>query len=272
MKLYLSKKLFMDIRAYACVCNPLILRIQTISKSVLLILLVTSSVLIIRPEQELNNQVTYTSQIDITTKTQIKQFLESRNVIIDFLFVNQFNEDINQLEFIKFATVTRDNFFTFELALQEVIPHAYWHTGTGRIAVDLHGNVLTNFTPKERPVIIEFQEISQKNMIPSPNRDALLTLKLIEDESLADDLIDENVTYVFTKSKGLSARLQNGAIIILGDSTNIDEKMIVWNVFKKQINTAEPKNPIQLDLRFKNQALISNNSTSSLTVQKLLKD
>ncbi len=67
----------MDIRAYACVRNLLILRIQTISKGVLLILLVTSSVLIIRPEQELNNQVTYTSQIDITTKTQIKQFLES---------------------------------------------------------------------------------------------------------------------------------------------------------------------------------------------------
>lgn len=272
MKLYLSKKLFMDIHAHACFRSLLILRIQSISRGILLILLVTSSVLIIRPEQELNNQVTYTSQIDITTKIQLKQFLKSRNVIIDFLFIDQFNEDINQLEFIKFATVTRDNFPTFELDLQEVIPHAYWHTGTNRIAVDLHGNVLTKFTPKERPVIIEFQEISKKNTLPSPNRDALLTLKLIEDESLAADLIDENVTYVFTKSKGLSARLGNGAIIILGDSTNIDEKMIVWNIFKKQINTAEPKNSIQLDLRFKNQALLSNNPTSSLTVHKILKD
>jgi cell division septal protein FtsQ len=186
--------------------------------------------------------------------------------------VNQFRRDINQLKFIKLGKVTRNELFTFELALVEFIPHAYWHRGTDRIAVDLNGNVLTNFTPKQRPVIIEFQEISVRHLLASPNRDALLVLKLIEDAPLAEELIDKNMTYVFTKSTGLSAQLQNGSTVVLGDSTNIDEKLVVWKIFKPQIDAADPKNPIQLDLRFKNQALVSNNSTTTLTVQKVLKD
>ena len=272
MKLYLSKKLFADIRAYIRLDEVWPLPIQTITKGLLLFFLVTSVLLLIRPEHELNRQVNYINQTDITTKNQIDQFLGSRNIIFDFLFVNQFRRDINQLKFIKLGKVTRNELFTFELALVEFIPHAYWHRGTDRIAVDLNGNVLTNFTPKQRPVIIEFQEISVRHLLASPNRDALLVLKLIEDAPLAEELIDKNMTYVFTKSTGLSAQLQNGSTVVLGDSTNIDAKLVVWKIFKPQIDAADPKNPIQLDLRFKNQALVSNNSTTTLTVQKVLKD
>lgn len=272
MKLYLSKKLLLDTRRYASLHARSRPKIQSTARGLLLILIITSAVLIIRPEQELKGHITYTRGIDNTTKTQLNQFLGSRNSIIDFLFVNQFEEDINQLKFIKFATVARTDLFSFELTLKEFIPHAYWHTGTNRVAVDLHGKILTTFTPKERPVVIEFQEISSRHVLTSPNRDALLTLKLIQEHVLAEDLINKNVTYIFSKSKGLSVELQNGSVILLGDSSNIEEKLLVWNIFKEQINTANPKNPVQLDLRFKNQALISNRATSSLAVQKIVKD
>ena len=272
MKLYLSKKLLLDTRRYASLHARSRPKIQSTARGLLLILIITSAVLIIRPEQELKGHITYTRGIDNTTKTQLNQFLGSRNSIIDFLFVNQFEEDINQLKFIKFATVVRTDLFSFELTLKEFIPHAYWHTGTNRVAVDLHGKILTTFTPKERPVVIEFQEISSRHVLTSPNRDALLTLKLIQEHVLAEDLINKNVTYIFSKSKGLSVELQNGSVILLGDSSNIEEKLLVWNIFKEQINAANPKNPVQLDLRFKNQALISNRATSSLAVQKIVKD
>ncbi len=272
MKLYLSKKLFLDTQSYASLHAISVPKIQSSARGLLLVLLITSAVLIIRPEQELNGHITYTRQVDITTKTQLNQFLKSRNSIIDFLFVNQFEEDINQLKFIKLATVARTDLFSFELTLEEFIPHAYWHTGTNRVAVDLHGKILTTFTPKEKPVVIEFQEISSQYVLTSPNRDALLTLKLVQEHVLAEDLINKNVTYIFSRSKGLSVELQNGSVIILGDSSNIEEKLLVWNIFKEQINAANPKNPVQLDLRFKNQALISNRATSSLAVQKILKD
>ena len=272
MKLYLSKKLLLDTRRYASLHARSCPKIQSTARGLLLILIITSAVLIIRPEQELKGHITYTRGIDNTTKTQLNQFLGSRNSIIDFLFVNQFEEDINQLKFIKFATVARTDLFSFELTLKEFIPHAYWHTGTNRVAVDLHGKILTTFTPKERPVVIEFQEMSSRHVLTSPNRDALLTLKLIQEHVLAEDLINKNVTYIFSKSKGLSVELQNGSVILLGDSSNIEEKLLVWNIFKEQINAANPKNPVQLDLRFKNQALISNRATSSLAVQKIVKD
>ena len=272
MNLYLSKKLFVDLRLYARLDKVWTPSSSSITKGLLLFFLVTSVLLIIRPENELTKKVSYTKQVDITTKNQINQFLGSRNIILDFLFVPQLSQDINRLEFVQHAKVTRNELLTFELALTEFIPHAYWHTGTDRIAVDLHGNILTSFTPKQRPVIIELQEISINHLLASPNRDALLALKLIEEEPLAQELIDENVTYVFTKSEGLSAELPNGSIVVIGDSTNIDEKLIAWRIFKTQIDAADPKNPIHLDLRFKNRALISNNITTSLTVQKVLKD
>ena len=272
MKLYLSKKLFLGTRRYARLHALSVPKIQSIARGLLLILIITSAVLIIRPEQELSGHITYTQEIDITTKAQLNQFLKSRNSVIDYFFVNQFEEDINELKFIKFATVARTDLFSFKLTLKEFIPHAYWHTGTNRVAVDLRGKILTTFTPKERPVVIEFREISSRQVLISPNRDALLTLKLIQEHVLANDLLNKNVTYIFSKSKGLSVDLQNGSVILLGDSSNIEEKLLVWTIFKEQINAANPKNPVQLDLRFKNQAIISNRVTSSFAVQKILKD
>jgi len=272
LKLYLSKELFLSTRRYARLHALAVPKIQSSARGLLLILIITSAVLIIRPEQELSGHITYTRGIDITTKTQLNQFLRSRNSVIDYLFVNQFEEDINELKFIKFATVARTDLFSFELTLKEFIPHAYWHTGTNRVAVDLHGKILTTFTPKERPVVIEFREISSRQVLTSPNRDALLILKLIQEHVLADDLLNKNVTYIFSKSRGLSIELQNGSVILLGDSSNIKEKLLVWNIYKEQINTTNPKNPVQLDLRFKNQVIISNRVTSSFAVQKILKD
>ena len=65
-----------------------------------------------------------------------------------------------------------------------------------------------------------------------------------------------DATLLFIKEKGLIVRLSNGNQVILGDSSNLEEKLQLWEMVHYEISKPVQSKPIELDLRFKNKALV----------------
>ena len=149
------------------------------------------------------------------------------------------------------------------LQVEEYKPVAYWQTGTKRVAIGSSGQIMEYFVPNDNPTIIEFSPDNPYTV--TPNNDALNTVQILQNQSPEMTLLLADTTLLFIKEKGLIVRLSNGNQVILGDSSNLEEKLQLWEMVHHEISKPTHSTPIELDLRFKNKALIRSMKTSLIS-------
>ena len=110
------------------------------------------------------------------------------------------------------------------------------------------------FVPNDNPTIIEFSADNPSTV--TPNHDALYAVQILQNHSPEMTLLLADTTLLFIKEKGLIVRLSNGNQVILGDSSNLEEKLQLWEMVHHEISKPAHSKPIELDLRFKNKALV----------------
>ncbi len=110
------------------------------------------------------------------------------------------------------------------------------------------------FVPNDNPTIIEFSSDNPSEV--TPNHDALYAVQILQNQFPEMTHLLADTTLLFIKDKGLIVRLSNGNQVILGDSSNLEEKLQLWEIVHYEISKPAQSKPIEVDLRFKNKALV----------------
>ncbi|MEC7788591.1 MAG: cell division protein FtsQ/DivIB [Chloroflexota bacterium] len=220
-------------------------------KSTLAMVLVCA---LIQPTSAASNNLLIEGQTNQYTDEAITKTTALRNPVIDFIFPTQLEAKIGRIPTVESTHVSRSGFIQLTIQIQEYKPVAYWQTGTKRVAIGSSGQIMEYFVPNDNPTIIEFSPDNPSTV--TPNHDALYAVQILQNQSPEMTLLLADTTLLFIKEKGLIVRLSNGNQVILGDSSNLEEKLQLWEMVHHEISKPAQSKPIELDLRFKNKALV----------------
>ena len=221
--------------------------------------------IVIQPAWNNAHNLLIEGQTNQYTDQAITKVTSSRNPIIDFIFPAQLEAKIERITTVESSDVIRRGFMQLTVRIEEYQPVAYWQTGTKRVAISSSGQIMEYFVPNDNPTIIEFSPDNSSGVTPNPNHDALYALQFLKTKSTEKSFLLTDTTLLFIKEKGLIVRLSNGNQVILGDSSNLSEKLQLWEMVHHEISKSTHSTPIELDLRFKNKALIRSMKTSLIS-------
>ena len=230
--------------------NYRILVIRAVISTLTMVMVCT----LIQPASAASNNLLIEGRTNQYTDESIRKTTAIRNPIIDFIFPAQLEAKIERIPTVESTHVTRRGFMQLTLQVEEYKPVAYWQTGTKRVAIGSSGQLMEYFIPNNSPTIIEFG--SDNSSTVTPNHDALYTVQILQNQSPEMTPLLADATLLFIKEKGLIVRLSNGNQVILGASSNLEEKLQLWEMVHYEISKPVQSKPIELDLRFKNKALV----------------
>lgn len=209
---------------------------------------------LIQPTSAASNTILIEGRTNQYTDEAIAETTTLRNPIIDFIFPAQLAAKIQRIPTVESTHVTRSGFMQLTIQIEEYKPVAYWQTGTKRAAIGSSGQIMEYFVPNDNPTIIEFSSDNPSEV--TPNHDALYAVQILQNQFPEMTHLLADTTLLFIKDKGLIVRLSNGNQVILGDSSNLEEKLQLWEMVHHEISKPAQSKPIELDLRFKNKALV----------------
>ncbi len=241
--------------------NYKILTNRTLVSALIMIAMCT----LIQPASNDSKNLLIEGQTNQYTDQAIASVTSLRNPIIDFIFPAQLEAKIKRITTVESTNVVRRGFLQLTVRVEEYQPVAYWQTGTNRVAISSSGQIMKYFVPNDNPTVIEFTSNNSSEVTPSPNHDALYSLQFLKNRSKEKSFLLADTTLLFVKEKGLIVRLSNGNQVILGDSSNLSEKLQIWEMVHREISKPTHSTPIELDLRFKNKALVRAIETTKIS-------